>query len=82
LNDNRRKKDGSKGSKEEETIDDGCEENRAIVHHVQMVTSLIEGRKVGLDEIHRMLNDHMRQHSIDSAGKRFYGDLGSQKTPP
>jgi len=50
--------------------------------HVQMVTSLIEGRNVNLDEIYRMLNKVLRQHSIDTAEKSFYGDPGSQKIPP
>jgi len=69
-------------TKQEETTDDGCEVNRGIVKHVQMVTSLIEGRNVNLDGIYRMLNKVLRQHSIDTAEKSFYGDPGSQKIPP
>ena len=56
--------------------------DRGIVKHVQMVTSLIEGRNVNLDEIFRMLDKVLRQHSIDSAEKSFYGGPGSQKIPP
>ena len=82
MNDNRSKKGCPPETKQEETIEDGCEEDCGIVNHVQMVTSLIEGRNVSLDEIYRMLNNPMRQHSIDSAEKSFYGGLGSQKIPP
>ena len=69
-------------TKQEEPTDDGCEVDRGIVMHVQMVTSLIEGRNVSLDEIYRMLDKVLRQHSIDSADKSFYGGPGSQKIPP
>jgi len=82
LNDKRGKNGCPPESKQEETINDGCEVDRVIVNHVRMVTSLIEGRNVGLDEIHRMLDNILRQHSIDTAGKSFYGDCGSQKIPP
>ena len=69
-------------TEQEETIDDGCEADCGIVNHVQVVTSLIEGRNVSLDEIYRMLDKVLRQHSIDSADKSFYGGPGSQKIPP
>ncbi len=82
LNKNRSKKNCSPESKQEEPIDDVCDVDPGIVNHVRLVTSLIEGRNVSLDEIYRMLNSRMRQHSIDSAEKSFYGDLGFQKTPP
>ncbi|MBC8391121.1 MAG: hypothetical protein H8E17_00940 [Deltaproteobacteria bacterium] len=81
MNKNRSKKDCHQEAKQEETID-GCEVDSRIVNHVQMVTSLIEGRSVSLDEIYRMLNNQMRQHSIDSAEKSFYANPGSQKIPP
>jgi len=69
-------------SKQDEVIDDDSEVHSDISHHIQMVTSLIEGRHVGLSEINRMLNSVLRQHSIDRAGKPAYADLGLEKTPP
>lgn len=35
-----------------------------MVEHVRMVTSLIEGRRVSLAEILKMLARAMRQHSL------------------
>lgn len=35
-----------------------------MVEYVRMVTSLIEGRRVSLDEILKMLSRVLRQHSI------------------
>ena len=69
-------------SKQDEAIDDGSKIHSDIFDHIQMVTSLIEGRHVGLAEIYRMLNNVLRQHSIDRAGKPAYADLGLEKTPP
>ena len=43
---------------------DGCSFNADMVGYVRMVTSLIEGRRVSLDEILEMLTRAMRQHSI------------------
>jgi hypothetical protein len=82
LNRNRSKKTDLPETKQEETIEERCEVDRGIVSHVRLVTSLIEGRNVSLNEIYRMLNSRMRQHSIDSAEKTFYGGPGSQKIPP
>ena len=54
----------------------------ATVGHIQLVTSLIEGRFVGLAEIFAMLDNILRQHSIDSAVKLPYAVLCNQKVPP
>jgi hypothetical protein len=54
----------------------------AGVHHIRMVTSLIEGRNVGLAEIYGMLCKILRQHSIDMDGKLTYAAFHLQKTPP
>jgi DNA replication protein DnaC len=48
------------------------------VGHIQLVTSLIEGRWVGLCEILTMLEKILRQHSIDSAVKLPYSALYEQ----
>jgi len=52
------------------------------VHHIQLVTSLIEGRDVALAEITTMLDKVLRQHSIDTAGKMPYAAVHHQKSPP
>jgi hypothetical protein len=54
----------------------------AAVDHIQLVTSLVEGRWVGLSEILTMLEKILRQHSIVIGGKLFYGARCGQKTPP
>ena len=54
----------------------------AAVEHIQLVTSLVEGRWVGLSEILTMLEKILRQHSIDLAVKMPYGALSRQKNPP
>lgn len=63
--------------------DDGmCEVDDAMVAHIQLVTSLVEGRWVGLAEIFAMLDKILRQHSIDCCIKLPYGGLRRQKNPP
>jgi len=54
----------------------------ATVNHIRMVTSLIEGRNVGLAEIYEMLCKILRQHSIDMDEKPTYAEFRLQKTPP
>lgn len=82
MNSKRNQKACLPESKQDEAIDDGPEIHSDIFDHIQMVTSLIEGRHVGLAEINRMLNNVLRQHSIDRAGNPAYADLGLEKTPP
>ena len=43
---------------------DGCRFDAGMVRYVQMVTSLIEGRRVSRDEILQMLARAVRQHSM------------------
>ena len=54
----------------------------SIIEHVRMVTSLIEGREVSLDEIKEMLKQKERQRSLTR--QRGVGYLGQQlnKDPP
>ena len=54
----------------------------AAVGHIQLVTSLVEGRWVGLSEILTMLEKILRQHSIDLTVKLAYDALCCQKNPP
>ena len=62
--------------------DCGFKIDDATVCHIWMVTTLIEGRGVGLAEITAMLDKILRQHSIDSAVKLPYAALCNQKVPP
>jgi hypothetical protein len=63
--------------------DDGVSEiDGATVGHIQLVTSLIEDRWIGLAEIFTMLDKILRQHSIDSAVKLPYAALCHQNKPP
>ncbi len=60
----------------------GSKIDDATVCHIKMVTTLIEGRDVGLAEIAAMLDKILRQHSIDIDGKLPYGAFCHQKDPP
>lgn len=60
----------------------GCKIDGATVRHIQLVTSLIEGRFVGLAEIAAMVDKILRQRSIDFAVKLPYAACGYQKNPP
>jgi len=50
-----------------------CETAAPIVHHVRLIVSLIERRRVGLDEIMRMLAQKERQHRMGRGPERSYG---------
>jgi hypothetical protein len=69
-------------SLDEKGNDGGCKIDDATVGHIQLVTSLAEGRWIGLAEIFAMLDKILRQHSIDSAVKLSYGALCRRKNPP
>ncbi len=56
--------------------------NAPIVEHVRMVTSLIEERKVRLDEILKMLSRILRQHSIGHGKRIDYIVRYLNKSPP
>lgn len=65
-----------------EEKEDGYTLDGAMVGHIQLVCSLIEGRWVALAEIYAMLERILRQHSIDCCAKLPYGALCHQKKPP
>jgi hypothetical protein len=71
-------------SRLDENGDDDCgyKFDAATVNHIQMVTSLIEGRFVGLAQTRAMLDTIMRQPSIVIGDKLFYDALCHQNTPP
>jgi hypothetical protein len=62
--------------------DCGFKIDDATVCHIWMVTTLIEGRGVGLAEITAMLDKILRQHSIDIEKKLTYAVLRHHKIPP
>ena len=71
-------------SSQDEKGNDDCGSlvDSATVRHIQLVTSLIEGRFVGLAEIFAMLDKMLRQHRIVIGGKLFYDAFCDQKVPP
>ena len=58
------------------------EPDQSIIVHLQLVTSLIEGRAVSLSEIFAMLKRILRQHSIGWPKKPVYTSPVLNKTPP
>jgi hypothetical protein len=56
--------------------------NESIIEHVRMVTSLIEGREVSLDEIKEMLKQKKRQHSLTRRRGVDYLVQQLNKNPP
>ena len=53
-----------------------------IIEHVRMVTSLIEGREVSLEEIKEMLKKKSRQHSLTGRSELDYLVEQLNKDPP
>jgi len=62
--------------------DYGSKIDGATVIHIQLATSLVEGRFVGLAEIYALLDKILRQHSIDIEGKFPYAGFYHPKHPP
>ena len=70
---------------EPETKEEAMEEyssDESIIEHVRMVTSLIEGREVSLDEIKEMLKKKQRQHSLTRQRRIDYIVQQLNKDPP
>lgn len=59
-----------------------CTVDDETVELIRLVTSLVEGRWVGLAEIYAMLEGILRQHSIDCCIKLPYGVTSCQQNPP
>lgn len=53
-----------------------------IIEHVRMVTSLIEGREVSLEEVKWMLKKKERQHSLTRRRKLDYIVDQLNRSPP
>jgi len=56
--------------------------DQTTVSHIQMVTSLIQGRAVSLREVMGLINKILRQHSIDKRKKDYYAGAYHHKSPP
>jgi len=71
-------------SSPDENSADSCEAgiDKATIHHIQAVTSLIEGRPVTIKEVMVLIHKILRQHSIDKRGKSFYAAGYHHKSPP
>jgi hypothetical protein len=71
-------------SSPDETPIDSCESviDKTTIFHIQLATSLIEGRPVGLEEVMGMIDNILRQHSIDKGKKMPYLGSGYQNRPP
>ncbi len=81
---NGRRNDPAPEASPDETPIDSCETvvDATIVLHVQLTTSLIEGRDVGLKEIIRMVEKILRQLSLGNSKKMFYIRGQWQTKPP
>jgi hypothetical protein len=69
---------------EDETVNDNRETEVApsTLLHIQLATSLIEGRSVGLKEVMVMVDRILRQHSIGKGKKILYLCSSRHGTPP
>jgi hypothetical protein len=67
-------------AKEEPMAEESSKES--IIEHVRMVTSLIEGREVSLDEIKEMLKKKERQRSLTRQRRVDYPTQELNKDPP
>ena len=67
-----------------ETPVDSCETgvDATMVLHIQLTTSLIEGRAVGLKEVIGMVEEILRQLSFEKSKKMLYINGWSQPKPP
>ena len=81
---NARRNDPLPKASQDETPIDSCETvvEPTIVLHIQLTTSLIEGRSVGLKEVIVMVERILRQHSIDKGKKVPYRVDGHHAKPP
>lgn len=53
-----------------------------IMNYLRMVASLVERRRVSLNEMVRILRKKMRQHSMDRGRRNLYGAKRDGKKPP
>lgn len=82
IQNGKRRRQGREPDSEKQPAADEGKWNAPIVEHVRMVTSLIEERKVRLDEILKMLAKVLRQHSIGRGKRIDYIVRYLNKSPP
>jgi hypothetical protein len=81
---NARRNDTVPEPSQDERLINSCETSvdATVVLHIQLTISLIEGRAVGLNEVIRMVDRILRQHSFDKRKKMPYrGDPHHAKPP-
>ena len=59
-----------------------CGVDKTMVFHIRMVTSLIEGRSIGLEDIINLMDKILRQHSIEKCQKIGYAARYHENRPP
>ena len=74
--------DGESEPEPEEDVMSEESRKESIIEHVRMVTSMIEGREVSLDEIKEMLKKKERQRSLTQQRRVDYLDPQQNKDPP
>ena len=72
LNARRRQSRPAEQSAENEPPLMDCGVDKTIVFHIQKVTSLIEGRSIGLQDIIKLINKLLRQLSFEKRKKNGY----------
>jgi hypothetical protein len=72
---------GSEGDPEREAAE-GEDFSRSVVAYVRLVTSLIEGRAVGVGEVLEMLRRTLRQHRIGRRRRIDYILWHLKRSPP
>ncbi len=79
FNDCRKK---SKDSQQKDDRSDDLPIDQTTICHIQLMTTMIEGRSVAFKDILSLVRDLLRQHSIDLRKKPMYKRPYSRKQPP
>jgi hypothetical protein len=75
--------DGDVGDDLDDESEDGVGVDEDMIEHIQLVTSLIEGRDVSREEVLEMLERKGRQHSIQGEVEGRYGPgRQAEREPP
>jgi hypothetical protein len=82
LNARRRQSQSAEHSVKNETPRLDCGVDQTLVFHIQKVTSLIEGRSIGLQDIINLINKLLRQLSFEKRKKIGYAARYHKNRPP
>lgn len=82
LNARRKQSRPAEQSAENETPRMDCGVDKTIIFHIQKVTSLIEGRSIGLQDIINLINKLLRQLSFEKRKKIGYVARYHENRPP